>query len=460
MTELRARLEKVPELLASAAERYRVPGATLAVLESEEIFETAHGVISLDTGVEATPDAVFQIGSITKVLTTTLVMQLVEQGRIELDAPARRYLPSFELGDREAAEQVTVRQLLTHSSGIDGDFFLDTGRGDDCVERFVLACAALGQLHAPGQRFSYCNAGFVILGRILEKLLGTTWDQALRSRLLDPIGADSLHTDPEQVLYYRAAIGHVLDPSSRELRVAPVPYLVRSNGPAGATPFGAARDLLRFARMHLEGGVGKDGAEVLSEASVRAMQEPQVAVPDGGMARQWGLGWMLFEWSGTRVIGHDGGTAGHNSFLRVLPGRDSAVALLTNGGNTAALYRRVMNAVLGELAGIELPPLPEPAEVAIDPARYCGTYESRSQRLIVTERDRKLSLRMIARTPPWPGAEGGLGVEAALQPISDSLFCYSLPASRFRNYVTFVGFAADGRASAIHLGGRTPPRVS
>jgi len=160
MAKLAERLEKIPELLAERVARYRVPGASLAVLCDGQSFETAAGVVNRDTGVETTTDAVFQIGSITKVFTTTLIMQLLEEGRVKLDEPVRTYLPELQLGDHEAARSVTLRHLLTHSSGIDGDFFQDTGRGDDCVERYVLACSGLGQLHRPGELFSYCNSGF------------------------------------------------------------------------------------------------------------------------------------------------------------------------------------------------------------------------------------------------------------------------------------------------------------
>lgn len=457
MTALASRLEKVPELLEERARRYRVPGASLAVLAGGETFEAATGVVNLGTGVEATPDAVFQIGSITKVFTTTLVMQLVDEGRVELDAPVRQYLPELAFADAEATRSVTLRHLLTHTSGIDGDFFQDTGRGDDCIERYVLACAALPQLHAPGALFSYCNAGFAIAGRVIEKLGGTTWDRALRERLLDPIGAETMGTLPEEALLHRAAAGHFPDRETGELRVTPVWSLVRSNGPAGATPFAAARDLLALARLHLGAGLGRDGKRVLSEASVRAMQEKQVEVPDAGLARAWGLGWMLFDWGGARVIGHDGGTLGQSSFLRVLPERGIAVALLTNGGNAQALYRRVYDAILSELAGVRLPPLPEPVDgIELDPARYEGTYQRLSQRARVEARDGEL----FSTVTPLRGMEALAREETAkLAPISESAFVLQPPESRMKLTATFLEPGPDGRFGYLHQGGRTAPRV-
>jgi CubicO group peptidase (beta-lactamase class C family) len=450
---LAEKLEKIPELLHQRAERYRVPGASLAVLADGETFECATGVVSLDTGVETTPDAVFQIGSITKIWTTTLIMQLVDEGRVELAAPVTTYIPEFQLGDAEAARQITVRQLLTHTSGMDGDFFEDTGRGDDCVERFVLAARALPQLHPPGKGFSYCNAGFVVAGRIVEKLRGMGWDRALQEFLAKPIGAATLESLPEQMAYYRAAVGHVPD-GQGGFRVAPVPFLARSNGPAGATPYGAARDLLQLAKLHLAGGVAQDGTRVLSEASVRAMQELQLDVPPSMGADHWGLGWMLFDWSNQRVIGHDGGTIGHSSFLRVVPERGVAVAMLTNGGNTQAFYRHVYGSVLGTLCEIALPPIAEATDVKIDPTRYVGSYQRLAARIEIESRDGALWVKAIDRRPLNP--EAPQMPEAELHTVDEQLFTYTAPESRFRNFIYFGEPDESGRAGWAFMGRRLP----
>jgi len=403
MAEVDSRLGDVPALLRDTAKRCKVPGAALAVLHGDAVFEAASGVVNIRTGVEATSDSVFEIGSITKVWTTTLVMQLVDEGRIELDAPVRRYLPELALADRAAAESITVRMLLTHTSGIDGDFFQSTGRGDDAVERYVLACAALPQLHPPGALWSYCNAGFVLAGRIVETLRGGTWDEALRRHLLAPLGTEGMGTLPEQALRFRAAIGHFLHPKTGQVVLAPLWPNPRSSGPAGATPFAFARDLCRFARMHLDGGTASGGARVLSEVSVRAMQEPQLALPPSSPANAWGLGWMLFDWSGQRVIGHDGGTAGQFAFLRVVPERRVAVALLTNGGDAGSLYREIFAHVLGRLCGIALPPLPEAnPDLAVDLTRFVGRYERLAASLDIALEDRGLVLRQHWSRMPFP----------------------------------------------------------
>jgi CubicO group peptidase (beta-lactamase class C family) len=342
------------ERLATWIERYRVAGAAIAWMKDGAVTSAAAGVTNMNTGVETTPDTLFQIGSITKVYTTTLIMQLVDEGRIDLDAPPSKYLPDLRFGDAASAPAITVRQLLTHTSGVDGDFFDDHGRGDGCVERYVAACGGLPQLSRPGAMHSYCNAGFVVLGRIIEVLTGMGWDMALKERLLKPLGVTHTVTLPEDALRYRTALGHMFDAS---LAMIPSPQwtMARSAGPAGATPNSTVADLLAFGKMHMDGGVAQDGARVLSEESVRAMQAPQFALPEtpGEGAAHWGLGWMLFDWGGRRVIGHDGGTIGQMSSLRLLPEERFGVAILTNASPTGGLLTsRVLRWLFKEGAGI------------------------------------------------------------------------------------------------------------
>lgn len=168
MRRLVDRLRSVQDALDALARRHLVPGATLAIGLGDELFDFATGVLNVGTGVETTTDSVFQIGSNTKLVTTTLVMQLVDEGLVELDDPVRKYLPDFALADPRAAGEITVRQLLTHTSGIQGDYFKGFGRGDDAIERYVVSLADIDLVHAPGQFWSYCNSGFVVAGRLAE----------------------------------------------------------------------------------------------------------------------------------------------------------------------------------------------------------------------------------------------------------------------------------------------------
>ncbi|MEZ7131107.1 serine hydrolase domain-containing protein [Nonomuraea sp. AD125B] len=369
---------RLAELIAA----YEVPGSALACLHRGELTELAAGTLNAATGVEATPDSLFQIGSITKVWTATLLMLQAERGRLTLDTPVREVLPDFRVADEEVSAAVTVRHLLTHTSGIDGDLFLDTGRGDDCVAKYVAACADLPQNHPLGATQSYCNAGFVIAGRMLERLTGKRWDDLVRDELAEPLGLTHTWTLPEDVLRFRAATGH-LDGG------APAPRwgLMRAMGPAGLICARPA-DVVAFARAHLEGGLLADPA---------AMREPQVDIPNPHtLGRQWGIGWVLDEWDGHRVISHGGNTIGQHAMLWAVPGTGTIVCVTANGGHSGAFTRAVATELFAQLDGLTVPPAPEPpaTPVEVDAARHAGVYERTGHRMTVTVRDGGLRLRL------------------------------------------------------------------
>ncbi len=435
-------LELLQQRLDTWRERYHVAGAALGVMLGDEVRAVGSGVVNVNTGVETTPDTLFQIGSITKVYTTTLIMQLVDEGRIELDAPARTYLPDLRFGGDRAAETVTIRHLLTHTSGVDGDYFDDFGRGDDCVERYVAACAMLPSLFAPGAMWSYCNAGFVVLGRIIEMMLGMSWDRALHERLLRRIGARMTVTLPEEALMHRTAAGHNVDPSLK-ISLVPMWNMPRAQGPAGSTPCSTVANLLTFARLHIDGGRGSDGASVLSEASVAAMQQPQFTLPHrpGADPRQWALGWALFDWGGRRIIGHDGGTLGQLSSLRVLPEERFAVAVLTNTSPTGGLLTgRAMAWLFQEALGNEPPARPKPPEEApkVDLAMYAGTYEKVGTLATMTVVDGRLMVKYTS-TSPLPSTDQPA---MALIPVTGELFLQHEPYTNTFQPLIFSAFEA------------------
>jgi CubicO group peptidase (beta-lactamase class C family) len=372
----------LPELqrwLDQAVIRHGVPGAAVAVGVGDDLAEAASGVVSRDTGVETTTDSVFQIGSVTKVWTAVLVMQLVDDGLVDLDTPVRRYLPEFGVVDAAASETVTVRQLLSHTGGFDGDLFEDTGRGDDALDR-LLAFMRTGamQVHPPGELFSYCNAGYCVLGALVAKLRGGTWESVLRERLIGPVGATHMALFAEEAVLFRAAVGHRTEPDGGPQRVVAPWQMPRSNAPAGATPCAAPRELVRFGRMLLADGTAADGTRVLSAGTFSAMREPQVTLPRISERHpvQWGLGVMLFDWDDVAVVGHDGGTIGQTTCWRIVPDRDAVLAINVNGGAAGALLDDVLTAVLAEVAGIRVPrrPLPPADPVPFTLRGYPGTF--------------------------------------------------------------------------------------
>ena len=455
LEDVRAWLEeRLPELIA----RYDVPAAGVAVLAGGEVADVATGVLSTATGVAATTDSLFQIGSITKVWTATLAMQLVDEGRLELDAPVRRYLPGLRVADDDAAAAMTVRQLLCHTAGVEGDVFIDTGRGDDCLEKYVGSLSDVPQLFGPGELFSYSNTGYCLLGRLVEVLRDRPYDTCLQDHLFTPLGLTHAAASPYEAILFRTAVGHLAQ-AGADQQPAPVWAMARSNAAAGGMLAMRPRDLLAFGRMHLDGGRAADGTPVLSSGALRAMQEEQVRVPDiGVMGDAWGLGWELFDTLGSAVIGHDGNTIGQASFLRLVPGHGIGVVLLTNGGNPYGLYRDVVGHVLRELAGIDLRPLPSPPPdpPRIDAGRYTGRYTSRVADLDVSQDG---DGRIWAEVHPKDllAELGGETERSELVVLAEDVLIPLEARSGLHVPYAFLGDDGAGHSRYVHMG-RAMPR--
>ncbi|MFB4309832.1 serine hydrolase domain-containing protein [Actinomadura sp. GTD37] len=449
--------------LAALAARRRVPGASLGILRlrpggEDELAEAAYGVLNTGTGVATTTDSVFQIGSITKVWTTTVVMQLVDEGLLALDAPVAEVLPELRLADPDAAKGVTMRHLLTHTSGIDGDVFTDTGRGDDCLEKYTAVLADVAQNHPLGATWSYCNSGFSLAGRVIERLTGRTWDEAMRARLFAPLGLRRTITLPEEALLHRAAVGHVRAAGS-EPSPARVWQLPRSAGPAGLIGASAA-DVLAFARMHLTGGLAPGGTRLLSEAGAAAMAAEQARPPDTlTLGDSWGLGWFRLTWDGRRLIGHDGSTIGQNAYLRMLPDEGLAVVLLTNGGDADGLYEDLYREVFAELAGVATPaPLGPPAEpVAVDAERHLGAYE-RAGSLLEVLRGADGPVLRTTVTGPLAAMVPDTVKEYPMAPVGEDRFVARDPDTGHWMAVTFYSLPTGERY--LHFGVRATPKVA
>ena len=378
-----------------------------------------------------------------------LSLQLVEGGRVELDRPVRQYIEDFALVDAEAAASITVRQLLCHTSGVDGDYFENTGTGEDKLARYVDACRLLPMLHAPGECFSYCNVGFNLLGRIVELARGTTWESALGRYLLRALGAHSFVRYPHETPRYRVAIGHTRPDPSRPWTASPVAYLPLASAPAGSVVYAAASDLVLLARTVLRSGVAPSGQRVLSADSLAAMLDAQITLPGGALADAFGLAFMLFDWDGTRVVGHDGATIGQNAYLRIVPGRDTAVALLANGGYPAELSHALFGEVFERLIDVAVPPRPVPQALAIEARDYCGVFEKLSQRITVSQSGDGLVAHL-----------GGLRYGAPprrfkLQPFEHDAFVGSADDSP--TPTTFRYTTLRGGRRAVTFGGRMHP---
>lgn len=456
MTAILDLLPSMQSALDNLAHRHDVPGASLAVLDGDVVVEMATGVTSRATGVAVTPGTLFQIGSITKIYTTTLLLQLADEGLLDLDQPLAGYLPGFALADQAALDQITPRHLVTHTSGIVGDYFADHGPDDDCVGRYVACLKDFDPVHPPGLMYSYCNAGFTVAGSVIEQLTGGPFHEAFDSRLRQPLGLAGTSMVAEEMLTFRYAVGHVKPSGNGHCEpVAKAFMLPRSSIAAGSRTSATAADVLRFLRAHLDGGTGPDGTRILSADSVRRMQQPGAEYP-GTPGTRVGLGWGTTSWSGERVLHHNGGTVGQLAFLYALPDRPFAVCLLTNAETGGRLWRDLGRWVFDRAAGVEMPRPPAPAEPApdIDLGRYTGSYERLSHRFEV-----ELDGGELVATLTMSSSRGDDDqVERlVLKPVDETRFVAII--DEYPQVVAFLEPDGEGRPGYLHCGGRAAPRT-
>jgi CubicO group peptidase (beta-lactamase class C family) len=448
--ELDAIASWLDEALPSLIAEHRVPGAVVGVLRGDRLVTSTAGVLSLRTRHEVTADAVFQVGSITKAWTATLVMQLVDEGLVELDDPVRRHLPEFGVADEASSAAITVRQLLSHTAGFDGDRF-DEAAGDHVLDHYLReVLPGAPRLFAPGRMFSYCNGGYSVLGRLLERLRGTPYAQVVQRYLAEPLGLGSVAASAEAAITMPVAVGHIgadLAPSRRW-------SLPASLDPAGclAMPVG---DLLRFARMHLDQGSAEDGTQVLSANACAAMRTAQTEEPSAVTAfAAPGLGWFLLRGL-DGVLGADGGTIGQRAFLRLIPEHDAAVAVVANAGTGEGMVGPVFTEVFRSFGIEPAPPGPSPAAPALEPARVAGRYESFAGTFTVEAAEGKL----ILRSEP-----GAADVLCDMTPASGTLTATGGGVDITDASGEVVGhcvFIMDGeRADLLHINGQAVPRVA
>jgi len=431
-----------------------IPGVALGVVTSGEVRTAGLGVTHVDHPLPVTAETLFQIGSITKTFTGTLLLRLIEEGKVDLDAPIRSYLPGFAVADPEASERATARHLLTHTAGWVGDFFEDTGSGADALAAYVARMRELEQLAPVGSVWSYNNAGFVVAGLILETVTGHPYAKHLRETLLEPLGLRSCRFDAGEVMLERFAVGHRVTADGAEVaRPWPLPAYVQ---PAGGIVCDIC-DLMAYARFHLGDGEAEGGARLLSSETIEAMHTPRVTVwgQEG-----WGLPFAVDEGPGVRVTSHGGGTVGQTSLLSLVRERGFALGVMTNADRGAALARETVRYALKEYLGVSLEePTPLPsneAELVPLVGRYVRPMAEVELGLLGARLVGQLTYQQgfPTRDDPAPPPPPPMTLAPCAE---DRLLVLDGP---MRGTTAEVVRRADGTIGWLRLGGRIHPRRS
>jgi CubicO group peptidase (beta-lactamase class C family) len=366
----------------------------VGVLHDGQVETWGFGVTSIDTEQPVRADTLFQIGSISKVFTTTLIMRLVDEGTIDLDRPVAAYLPGFRLGDGAAMEGVSLRLLLSHQAGFFGDNFKDFGPGNDALAKAIAEFPTLRQITAPGELWAYCNTAFQVAGAVIEHVTGMEVERAIVEQVFKPLGLERSFFHAHEAITYSAAVGHNKLPG-KDLEIARPYPLMRCMNAAGGI-IGTVGDLLAFARFHMGDGTA-NGERVLSEASLRAMQTPQTEA--GSFADHYGVGWALRTIGGEQVVGHGGSTNGFRAQLALVPSKQVAVALLTNGSAGSAVNHAVEAWALERYAGLRAAPHSFVTLPAGDLERMAGRYEQPLAEVDITAADGGLTIAVVSKNP-------------------------------------------------------------
>jgi CubicO group peptidase (beta-lactamase class C family) len=385
---------------------HRVPGMAIGIIERGVMYTRGLGVTNVEDPLAVNEHTVFPIASISKTFAATAMMRLVEQGKVNLQAPVRTYLPDFKVRDAAVSRDVTVWNLLTHTSGWEGQVS-GPERGEDTLRNFVTTISDLMQLapldptraKSPAAVWSYNNAGFSVAGRVIEAVTGTSINRAIRDLVFTPLGLAHAGTTAGDFIVNRFAAGHANRGDSAATLQRPFsPSVSVTAGGIGL----CITDLLTYAQFHMGNGTAASGERVLSRESLELMRTVQAQKPATDDAI--GIAWHLRSVGGLRVAAHGGTLAGHILLLEIAPERNFAIAILTNSQNGWKLIQDVERAALQSYhdAGfapnqaiahrglVETLPTASPLAVQPDPAPYVGRYLRPSNAVVVRAEGAKL----------------------------------------------------------------------
>ncbi|MBF6133626.1 beta-lactamase family protein [Nocardia otitidiscaviarum] len=453
--------QKLSEFVAVSAERSGVPGIAVGVSACGREDFACYGVTSVDNPLPVDQDTMFAVGSVSKTFTATALMRLVAEGRVELDAPVRRYVPEFAPTDA-VADAITVMRLLNHTAGLEWKLGVDTGEGDDALARHTVKLAESPLIAQPGTRASYSQEGFNLAGRVIENVTGSTFEGAIGSLLLEPLGLAHSHYMVNAAMTRRFAVGHNVD-ADGALTVARQWKDNRSNNPGGGMAT-SVRDLLGWARFHLGDGRTETGERILPPELLHRMRQQTVELRGTTLGDAFGICWFLREVDGVATIGHGGSGNGQFADLLIVPERNFAVVVMSNAGPDAGLVfnRDLVNWVLEHYLGVvERDPEPLPYDQA-RAAEIIGYYENEMMRLTLTAEGTAVTIGCAIKPDVRAATDTEMPPDlppAILGLLPGGADEYIVTEGGLRGQRGFFTRAESGAVTGIDLAGRLFARV-
>ena len=331
--------------LQAAMKQHRLSGMSVAIVQDGEIV-FAKGYGEARRGQPMTPDIPMVIGSTTKTFTALAVMQLVEAGKLDLDAPVKRYIPWFEVADPQSTETITLRHLLSHTSGLSDVNYDDRALPDDAtLEDAVRDLVNAAPIAAPGKSWHYFNPGYATLGYLIEQASGQSYGDYVAEHIFRPLGMDHAFADPEQAAQAGLAQGH--------LALYGFPVSFDQPFPRYGLPEGylmiSANDMARYLAAIMNNGQTANG-QIISPASLRKMFTPR-PMPEH---RTYGLGWEIDSYYGEPVIYHGGSNEAFKHEALFFPKQNLGLVIQINEnhlGYELLAFPAIKNAVADIMLG-------------------------------------------------------------------------------------------------------------
>jgi CubicO group peptidase (beta-lactamase class C family) len=340
-----ARADKADDYIKIQMEKQHIPGLSLAVVRDGKVVKAkGYGFANLEWDEPVTPGTLFQSGSIGKQFTATAVMMLVEEGKIELNDPMSQYLP----GTPDAWKGITIRHLLTHTSGIGDSYSALDLRQDYTEDELVKKAASVPAAFAPGERWEYSNIGYVLLGIIIHKVTGKFYGDFLKERIFTPLGMSKARNISEEDIVPHRAAGYRLVKGVLKNQEWVSPTL---NTTADGSLYLTSLDMAKWdAALYTE--------KLLKRSSLEQMWTPVKL--NNGTTAPYGFGWTLEDAKGHRIIEHGGSWQGFKSYIaRYVEDKLTVIVFINTANSNPSL---LAHTVAGIYVPAVMPPTYRPIE--------------------------------------------------------------------------------------------------
>jgi len=415
-----ANFDAIDDYISTRMKELGIPGAALVVVQGDQIVHLKAFGVADGSGRPVTPQTPFFTGSTGKSFTAHAIMQLVEEGRIQLDAPVQTYLPWFRVKDTDASAMITVRQLLNMDSGIPQSIgqeqIANVDLSDSAIENNVRALADVELIAPPGDRYEYSNANYTTLGMIIQAVSGQSYETYIREQILQPLEMQNSFTSKAEAEQDGLAVGY------QKWFGIPVasPNLPFSRGslPAGYLTM-SAEDFGHYLIAQLHDG-NYQGVSVISTSGIAELHRPEVQMPNS--TDFYAMGWEVQQYENVQVIAHNGAVPGYTTGMFLVPEKDLAIALVMNtyspmlGIRVSRLPSSVLRMLLGQevIPGYEFPHMQiVHVLVMLIPLLHTVAIWATSRRIRLLRRSTQLPTRMqvaqyIALPLIWNAAIAGI----------------------------------------------------